>query len=174
MKIVEAMIAKQCIADLLAAGFYVTMHDGEEDMVIRSRDADAIFAAMATTDEDYLFVSDKATGAANKRADCGWVRFIYGNSGPEVINDYTTRLEKTIAPTNKLAETLDDGNADTAIKLFMERETAGLRLALQVAITELEYAQEKLGSDRAVPRTHAIEGARLALRAVQPAGGDSN
>lgn len=174
MKLVETMIAKQCIADLIAAGLYVTVYNGDDYDLVRSQDPDAIYKAMAATDEDYLMVSGSRKGKVCDRSDKGWVRFIYGNSGPDVINNYTTCLEKTIATTNKLAEVLDDGDADTAIKLFLERETTAMRLALQVAITELEYAQEKLGSDRAVPRTHAIEGARLALRAVQLAGGDSN
>lgn len=174
MKMVETMIAKQCIADLLAAGLYISVYNGEDYDIVRSQDPDAIYKAMAATDEDYLMVSGTRKGKASERGDKGWVRFIYGNSGPDVINNYTTCLEETIAPTNKLAEILDEGDADTAIKLFLERETTAMRLALQVAITELEYAQERLGSDRVVPRTHAIEGARLALRAVQPAGGDSN
>jgi hypothetical protein len=52
----EKLIAKQCIADLLAAGWLVSVNDGEETTVLDSTDPETILAAMFTTDEDYLYV----------------------------------------------------------------------------------------------------------------------
>lgn len=100
---VERLIAKQCIADLLKAGYEVSVFDGEETTVKRSRDADAIYAAMFTADEDYLHVHN--VGAKDH---FGWVRFVYGNDGYDVINDYTTNLETVLADSNKLAREIDE------------------------------------------------------------------
>jgi hypothetical protein len=41
------------------------------------------------------------------RRSFGWVRFIYGNDGWDVINDYTTNLEPVIAGVNALAEKME-------------------------------------------------------------------
>jgi hypothetical protein len=99
MKHVDQMVARACITDLLRAGFEISVFDGEEITVARSRRARKVLAAMATTDEDYLFVFRPGEAARS-----GWVRFIYGNGPGEVINDYTTNLETIIAKTNALAE----------------------------------------------------------------------
>ncbi len=95
---VERKIAARCISELLDAGFEITVNDGEEDTVEFSKNPAEIIGAMFTTDEDYLIVSDQ-TGLHK-----GWVRFIYGNDGPDVIADYTTSLESSLMRTNALAE----------------------------------------------------------------------
>lgn len=94
----EERIAKLVIADLLACGYSLDMNDGEDTTVKDSVDAKAIFAAMFTTDEDRLFVHKPG-----KPRSLGWVLFIYGNSGPDVINDYTTNLEKSMPRAFELA-----------------------------------------------------------------------
>ena len=100
----EQAIAKATIKALIDADYFVTVNDGEEETVKRSRDADAIFAAMFTTDEDYLIATKK-----NPMQGRAWVRFIYGNSGWDVINDYTTNLEDVLKPVMELADKLDAG-----------------------------------------------------------------
>ena len=100
----EKRIVASAIADLLEAGFEVTVYDGEEETVVRSTDAGEIAAAMMTTDEDYLYVHSPGDGAQHR----GWVRFVYGNDGPDVINDYTVNLEAVLRKTNELAEQLNE------------------------------------------------------------------
>lgn len=51
---IENRIAKAAIAGLLAAGYFVSVYDGEEVALRRSRDAKAIFSAMGATDEETL------------------------------------------------------------------------------------------------------------------------
>jgi len=104
MTLIEKMIAERCIHDLLAAGYSLSVYDGEETTLRRCTRPTVILAAMATTDEDYLLVHP--LGANKPRI--GWVRFIYGNAGWEVINDYTTNLETVLAGTNALADQLAD------------------------------------------------------------------
>lgn len=100
---IEKQIAASAIADLIEAGYEVTVNDGEEDTVERSTEPGKIAEAMMTTDEDYLIVYLPGVPAR-----AGWVRFIYGNDGPDVINDYTLSLEKVLAKTFELAEQLED------------------------------------------------------------------
>jgi len=87
---IETQIIKATINTLLSAGFEVSVFDGEEIVVERLVAPDMIFEAMKTTDEDYLRVYMRGDRSA---VVWGWVRFIYGNDGTDVINDYSTNLE---------------------------------------------------------------------------------
>ena len=67
---------------------------------------------MRTTDEDCLFVRTRPGDPFDRGEDRapfdGWVQFIYGNAGFDVINDYTVNLEAALARTNKLADSFDN------------------------------------------------------------------
>lgn len=93
---IERKIARLTAEALVDAGFTVTVNDGEEDVVKDSTDVSAILDAMFSTGEDYLIVTFPYTGKLPGLR--GWVRFIYGNDGYDVINDYTTSLEDVLAP----------------------------------------------------------------------------
>jgi hypothetical protein len=95
----ERKIASQCINDLHDAGYGITVNGGEEDTVVNSLDHNEVLNAMFTTDEDWLYAVDPKTGIQQ-----GWVRFIYGNDGPDVINDYTINLDTVLARTMELAD----------------------------------------------------------------------
>lgn len=90
---VEDQIIKATIKALLAKGYLLSVNDGEEVTVSRSYNADALFEAMKTTGQDFLY----AHMADEGHLIYGWVRFIYGNLGTEVINDYTVNLEPVMA-----------------------------------------------------------------------------
>jgi hypothetical protein len=94
-QMVEREIAQATIKALLDAGFLLGVNDGEETTIHHSRDAKAIEAAMFTTDEDWLLVNLKGDDRKDPRPQ-HWVRFIYGNDGWDVINDYSTHLEAWI------------------------------------------------------------------------------
>jgi hypothetical protein len=100
---VERKIAAALIDSALKAGYTITVNDGEEDVLKRSASADAILKAMFTTDEDRLYLH-----AQNAKATFGWVLFIYGNDGWDVISDYTTNLEPIMGAANKLADYYGD------------------------------------------------------------------
>lgn len=86
----EEKIAQAVVNKLLASGYSVGINDGEVITVKRSTDTKEIFAAMRTTDEDYVLAYDG--DGKNK----GWVRLVYGN-GEDVLTDYTTNLEKEMS-----------------------------------------------------------------------------
>lgn len=83
---VERAIAAQVIHDALAASYTLGVNDGEQTTITGSSDASAVLAAMFTSDEDWLLVYREG-----KRI--GWVRFVYGNYGWDVVSDYTTNLQ---------------------------------------------------------------------------------
>lgn len=95
----EKRIVGRLVEDLLTAGYLLSVNDGEEVTVARSNDAGAIYAALSSTDEDYLVVH-RATLRDR------WVRLIWGND-VDVISDYHCTLEKDIAGANALANELD-------------------------------------------------------------------
>jgi hypothetical protein len=96
---VEQKIARFTVKKLIEAGFKLSVYDGEAVTVKRSQDAVAICNAMATTDEDRLFVYD-----SDKQERFGWIYFVYGNDGYDVISDYTTNLDPQMEAINKYAE----------------------------------------------------------------------
>jgi hypothetical protein len=96
---IEGQIVKQVIVDVLAAGYALSVFDGEEYTIQRSRDAAGVFAAMHQTDEDVLYCHD---GGPSSR----WVHFVYGNDGWDVIADYSVFLEDVLQPAEALADRL--------------------------------------------------------------------
>jgi hypothetical protein len=100
---VERKIVVQVIKDLHNAGYNITVNDGEEEVLEKSLDQTDVLDAMFSTDEDYLIAVDATTGIR-----IGYVRLIYGNDGPDVINDYTTNLEHVLATSLNLAEAEDE------------------------------------------------------------------
>jgi hypothetical protein len=117
---VEGKIARKTAQALLAAGYTVGVNDGEDTTVTQSSSITEIMAAMFSTDEDYMLVytATAAGGESNgvvdgegpraDRAHMGWIRLIYGNSGYDVISDYTVNLEDVVAPVNAYADTLEE------------------------------------------------------------------
>lgn len=87
----ERSIARAVIKKAIDAGYAVSVNDGEETTVKKSRDAAAVLKAMFSTDEDYLLIYKGVDDKFEKHF--AWVRFIYGNSGWDVINDFSTNLE---------------------------------------------------------------------------------
>jgi hypothetical protein len=97
---IERQIAQKVIADALAAGYALDVFDSEEYAIEKSTDADAILEAMFTTDDDRLFFHKDG-----KRV--GWVWFIYGENGWDVINDYTVNLEDVLKGASELSEQME-------------------------------------------------------------------
>lgn len=98
----EQDIVTRTVDALLAAGYALqTDIEGDPRPTRPTRDRAAILAQLMAVDDEYLgvFLDN------HKRAD-GWVRFVYGNDGWDVVSDYTTNLESVLAPVNAYADTL--------------------------------------------------------------------
>ena len=71
----------------LDKGYYISVSDGEEWVVRRSKAFDEIIDALGSTDNDVLCLYDSdlhIEGHANK----GWFQMIYGNRPDELVSDY--------------------------------------------------------------------------------------
>jgi hypothetical protein len=105
---VEKKIFKQAIQSLLAAGFAVSIDNGGDDEyeIKDSTDLAAIIKASNLTDEERVYVRKLNEPIARGSHFFGWVFFVYGNDGWDVISDYTINLEPFIGDgtkTDKLA-----------------------------------------------------------------------
>lgn len=102
----EQQIARQCIADLLAAGYELTIGNGGNNFEIPwTKDGEAVFAAMFQTDEEHLYARELTTKA--NPVKWWWVFFVHGNDGYDVISDYSSSLEEVLTNTNALVEKLN-------------------------------------------------------------------
>jgi hypothetical protein len=139
-RLIENIIMRQAIKDLLAAGYEITVSlEGEEPEIKRSRDAEAIFKAMCAGDEDWLTVFNPGAKWA-----FGWVRFIYGNDGWDVLADYTTNLEEVLRTTNALADKLDGGAGSAEmVAVLLEHDPVRAEL-LDAALDALGYLNLKV------------------------------
>lgn len=112
---IERMVAARVIDAALAAGYAVSVFDGEETPLKCSRDKDAILAAMFSTDEDYLLLhrpwgdGDPVPETRHEREHFAWIRCIYGNCGWEVVNDWTTNIDALMDPIIAWCNDIQDG-----------------------------------------------------------------
>lgn len=99
---VERILVASSVNALLAQGFAMNVYNGgdEDELLEPSRDRQAIQGALMETGDDFLKVF-RSDGTY-----FGWVRFVYGNSGYDVISDYTLNLEAALAPVNDRAKAL--------------------------------------------------------------------
>jgi hypothetical protein len=94
----EQRIVKLTVDTLLRAGFVLSVFDGEEETAI-TKDKKTLIDALMETDDDYIFVYQDG-----EKARFGWVRFVYGNDGWDVISDYTTNLDEVLSGVLAYAE----------------------------------------------------------------------
>jgi len=109
---IERAIARATIKALLDAQCTVCVYDGQETVVKMSRDPAAILGAMFSTDEDVLIARPMPESPVKSKQ---WVRFIYGNEGPDVINDYTVGLEEVMKPISELSDRIEAGEFEITI-----------------------------------------------------------
>jgi len=79
-KDIELQIATQLVDDILAAGYAISVQDGEEDTLIGSSSKDEILKALQTTDEVDIRIMDGDLGI-------GSILLVWGK-GVDVIEDY--------------------------------------------------------------------------------------
>lgn len=78
---IEAKIMRDVIAKAFAAGYNISVGDGEEFPLKNSTDAEAIMTASGSTDETVFVMY----GGAKR---IGFIHFIHGN-GEDVLSDCT-------------------------------------------------------------------------------------
>ena len=98
-QMIEKGIAKRVVRAAIEAGYTVSLHDGGEYTVKRSRKLSEIVGAMFTVDEESLEIRDSEGGLI------GTVWMVYGNDGFDAINDYTATetMEKLLRDADEYA-----------------------------------------------------------------------
>ena len=100
---IEKDVATKIVDDALALGYSISLNNGgEEDELTDCRDREKILAELKASDEDTL----KFTSIAGNHL--GWVWLVYGNSGWDVIRDYTTNLEELLKGAFDLCTELEE------------------------------------------------------------------
>ena len=99
----EQRIVRKAVKALLAAGYALATEQGEHRFYGPSRPslkASEVLADCCETDEEYLgvFKAEQANGTTYHVQPLGYVYFVYGNDGWDVISDYTTNLEPVLQP----------------------------------------------------------------------------
>lgn len=77
----ERRMVRALVNAILATGCSISIHDSEKITLHKSRNRVAIYDAMFTADEDYVYAFDK-DGVKRGRFD-----LIYGNSGWDLVSD---------------------------------------------------------------------------------------
>lgn len=98
----ELRIVRRVVRDLKAAGYdlFLDLEDDEPAFEVNTK-TDKI-AMIFQLDDARVFVHKGQTSA-------GWVRFVFGNDGYDVLCDYTTNLEEDLKGANTLAEGIETG-----------------------------------------------------------------
>lgn len=106
---VEQDIVRRAVDALLIDGYLLQtdIQDGPRPAE-PTADRAAILAELAQVDDEFLGVFQ---WTVDEHGDChcdqaGWIRFVYGNDGWDVISDYTTNLEICLAAVNAYADSL--------------------------------------------------------------------
>lgn len=98
---IESSIASAFVAEYLGASEHhaISVNDGESTVLVKSRDPLAISRAMFSTDGDNLVCFKSQHPGVVK---FGTVSLVYGNTGYDVISDYS----ESLSPYMKLADAL--------------------------------------------------------------------
>jgi hypothetical protein len=102
--VMERMVTRRAIRDMISAGYQLRWFDGGEWMSPRTNDIDALMLESHACDEQVLYVF--RTKDDGKWLACGSIYFVYGNDGYDVIADYSISLEKSLKGANELADKL--------------------------------------------------------------------
>ena len=102
-QMIERGIAKRVVRAAIEAGYTVSLHDGGEYTVKRSRKISEVVRAMFTVDEESLEIRNVEGGLI------GTAWFVYGNDGFDALFDYTATetMERLLSDANKYAESME-------------------------------------------------------------------
>jgi hypothetical protein len=98
---IEVRIVKCVVTEALRLGYALRVDDGEE-MHPLTKKAKVVYGQLMETDMDKLYVYRNETYV-------GWILFVYGNDGYDVISDYVAnkQIEEILKQPHKLAARLE-------------------------------------------------------------------
>lgn len=95
----ELRIVHKVINDAKETGYKLEINEYEKDEYEQYKDWGIVGMLFNLDDAHLLFSKDGKS--------CGWVRFVFGNDGYDVISDYTINLEDFLKGANALANELE-------------------------------------------------------------------
>lgn len=96
----ELRVLRKMCRSLCAAGYSLSVWDGEEWAIKRSIQPDIVVAELRATDEERVRVR-------NGDRIIGDIYLVYGNSPWEVVANYSTPLESALAETTAYTEAME-------------------------------------------------------------------
>jgi hypothetical protein len=101
--VIERAIVRRAVSDLIAAGCWVRVFYGPEEGwgCQRTDNVDVVMEAVGACDEEVLYVFPSSSGARQ-----GFIHFVYGNDGWDVIADNSTRIEYLLAGATELSDAI--------------------------------------------------------------------
>ena len=100
---IEKVVVKKVVRAALAAGYELCVDNREEEIVTDCTDYQTIVDALYTTDEEYLYIKEKGNPIA-----IGYIWFVYGNDGYDVIADNSVNLEELLRPITAFTDKLQE------------------------------------------------------------------
>jgi hypothetical protein len=98
---IEKKIAKAVVREAIKLGYTFEIDNGGDfGEEIKTTHESETLKEMFATDQDELYLIKDGKKA-------GWVYFVYGNDGYDVISDYTVNLEDLLKPAIALASKLE-------------------------------------------------------------------
>lgn len=80
----ESAIVRSIVDEILSHNLRISVWEGGDWAINYSKDAEAIMAALRSTDSDKLYINKEGVGRP-----IGWVLLVWGNQPWEVVADYT-------------------------------------------------------------------------------------
>jgi hypothetical protein len=108
----EKAIARALAKDAIARGYVVSVFNGENFEIQFSRNVSKIVAALGTTDEEWMKIAEPIEGGKFRKI--GAFYLVYGNSGYDVVSDYswieneTRNTEEAMKAIDKAAQPVAD------------------------------------------------------------------
>lgn len=83
---IEQFIVSRIVSKAISLGYKLSVYDGEDFFIKKSNDIASVMNSMFEVDDECLWLYEN-----DKRI--GWIYFVYGNDGDDVIADYNPSLE---------------------------------------------------------------------------------
>lgn len=99
---VERAIVRRLVAELMTGGYYIKIQDPDEGTWLECRTLGDAMPNLQVADEERFNVYTQDGKCA------GQMFLVFGNDGWDVICDYSTSLETSIAQTNAFADKLSE------------------------------------------------------------------
>lgn len=104
--VVERAVVRHAANALLAAGYRLRLHDGEDWATAMTSHISDVMREIGACDEESLYVWHPSTEPGKEGRPAGRLFLVYGNDGWDVIADHSVALEEVLKSTSDYAETL--------------------------------------------------------------------